>query len=57
MYHVFITRCLAEADFIEHGALFIFDIHKQLNYSLRVALYFYAIVFYVYWTTISISKG
>jgi hypothetical protein len=33
LYHVFIARCQAQASFPGHGASFIFDIHKQSNWS------------------------
>lgn len=56
LYHVFIARCLAQASFTGHGASFIFDIHKQSNWSLRVSLYFFAIVLYLCWTTMSIEE-
>lgn len=56
LYHVFIARCLAQANFTGHGASFIFDIHKQSNWSLRVNLYYSAIVLYLCWTIMCIEE-
>ena len=56
LYHVFVARCLVQANITGHGTALVFAIRKQRNWWLRIILLVCALPVYTYWTVIGIRE-